>query len=210
MVITAILAVTLAAATVPGCSGVNGPQLAQQVQTLKGDLDRAQQALDAVRAQRDALDAVIGQMPDGEAKDRIIQLRDRAVTVADITADYLAKAKVALETMERKAAEATDVGGVIIAALESAAPVVPAPWGTLVGIAAAIAGGIMAIVKGRQASAAYEQAQQTAEAAGKVIRSVQPVVDSAIEASPALADSLRVKQGDAGAALVDAAQAKAI
>jgi len=189
------LTLILMLATVLTCTGCNSAQIkAMQdgVAKLQLSTDNAAQELAKLQDKRIELIKQIEDMPDGREKERaravvqeIAQTSERIEEGFTVAAQKLGELKDAL-------ANAQDGWEVAAATLNTAAGVVPQPWGTYLGLAGALIGSIGVV-----------QAKRLKAAATNTVRSVQPVMDVA---TPEQKAAVRKAQTNAAAKLVDSTQ----
>ena len=167
---------------IPACGTVTQTDVA-------ADLAAAQQTLALVMEQNEELQkrlAAAVQTPE------VVEIAEGAAQAQQITQQIAAGFAAIQAAAANAPTEEEAINDAVTAALEVAAPLIPQPWGALV---YAVGGLALGLIRARQN-----------RAAGRAIAaSVDPIVQAA-NLSDAQKAAIRIKQGAAGAAIVDEAQ----
>jgi len=176
-----------------GCNDAQIAQMQEGVEILEQRIPDAQEALATAAAQSENLNAAIAMMPDGELKESLIKIKAQSDAVVIQAMAFLEKAEPRLAELKASLAEATDTLDVVDAGIRSAAPLIPAPWGSL------LLGGwsIFATIR----------AAMNRRAARQVVKSVEPIVSKAVTSADE-EYNIRTIQGPTGNRIVDEAQRK--
>jgi len=166
------------------------------------EVDAVQKTIVDVQARRDKLAVDAAQLPVGPQKEKAAA----AVAEADkLLAQLKAGQKLAAERLadfNERLKTATDEVDVFLAALQSAAPAIPQPWGTFLLLGTNLATAVYAGVK-RAASNRNLTAGQAVVRALEAAKTPEGVVNFT---DPATAKALSAVMGEAGKALVDGVQ----
>lgn len=187
-----IAAVIALLAPTPGCNQAQIAELQLKATELKAQLAAGRKDLELTQEQRARLAAAIAEMPEGPEKEKAKKLAKNVDAAIEKTSAFLVKLEEATLQMEQRLEGAEDALDVAEAAVESAAPLIPAPWGA---IFAASGGLLIGLLR-----AGYNRAQ-----AVKIARSV----DGKVDLSDASKAEIRAIQGAGGGRIVDEAQGKA-
>ncbi len=201
-----IVSIMMMLLSLAGCGENSAQQLAklkEHVAALEVQAQYASDVAQQLRGQQKALDAIIATMPDGPDKEQAKALRDKAVANLNKVQAFLEVAMPAIRDLNAKIQEATDLQTAAEAAARTGSSFLPPPWNWISALAIGVVFGVWREIAKRKKVA---EANESLAAAEKVIRSVQPVVDVAIERDPGVADQLRKAQGIEGQSLVDLVQ----
>lgn len=191
----AILLILAAALSIAGCNPAQREQAQQYVQQAKEAAEAAQEAVVQAQAARDAIAAEVSNLPDEE--DRALwEDRMRAAEKALLAAQVRSEQAVqVLAEMNQTLGEADNLGDVIAGGAQAVAPVIPPPYGVLVGALGGLIGGLWRArhnrVAGRNLAGALESVKEG------------PTINLG-----ANKDKISAMMGASGKRLVDEAQGK--
>lgn len=130
-----------------------------QTSTIKSTISQLQQAMETTQAHYDAADqalqalnATAETLPDGSVKDVVLKLAMQAQEAKAKAENLIEEYKPALAQLNDVLQQQDDsnLGDLIAAALNSAAPFVPPPYGAMLSLGAVLAGGIAGFFRGKQ------------------------------------------------------------
>lgn len=203
LTILAVLSLSLVA--LPGCTlrGDLTPeqiqQIQQQIDAVGVQVDAAHAALAEARSHRAALEAALADLPEGERRDKTLAAIAKAdARLGDLDA-WLAQAQAARATLQTHLASSGDVLDVIAAGGTAATPLIPQPWGAIVGAVVGLGVGVVRAWSNKRTAVRVVQAVEAAkDVAGGVVDFSAPDIRRKLRS-----------MGPAGAKLVDEAQGRA-
>ncbi len=177
-----------------GCTSEQVEKLKAALTNTQSDLERVEAAIEDAAELRAKVIQAVQDMPPGPDRDRAIEVVEKLDKVITTGQEWIAKANVTLQELNKRLEDTTDALGVTEAVLQTAAPFIPPPWGTLV---AGIGVGVIGLIR----------SARTKATAKKVIQSVNPLIAS-LDLRKNQKDQIALIQGKAGKKLVDEAQGK--
>jgi len=188
------VSVLAAVLVLPGCTDEQIAKMRQAAGTLKEQVPVVKDTLSKAQAQSENIEQAINSLPDGELKDKLLKAKMVADQTVEAANEFLEKAEPQLAELNAKLAEATDTLDVIDAGIQSAAPLLPVPWGPLLAAGGGLVVGLL-------------RAAQNRKAARNIATSVQPILAD-VKLTEEQKTAIRATQGATGNRIVDESQGK--
>lgn len=187
------MCIFLAVLALPSCDAQQVADMKAQLTQVQTQVDKYAPMLNQVTEQKAKVDALIASLPDGSAKDKAQEVSAELGKYIPVLQNIVDTSQKAISDLNANLKDAQTSIDVAEAAINTGAPFIPPPWGTIVAAAGGLVIGLI-------------RAGQNKQAAKNIAATVDPIVQKAIAENPAVADQISAKQTNAAAKIVDQVQ----